>query len=148
MKRFYSTVIVLFCLFLNGYGQSGVILTEKGVSMPTYPVASSEKSPIFYRNEGHQGAQLRVYPLAMNDQYTGERLIKDTKMIILENEYVELGVAPDIGGKLYYATDKTNNYHFIYKNTSVKPSNIGMMGAWVSRMLSLDVNCPKSMQSI
>lgn len=51
---------------------------------------------------------------------------------MLENEYIELAVTPEIGGKLYYATNKTNDYHFIYKNNVVKPSNIGMTGAWVS----------------
>ncbi len=57
---------------------------------------------------------------------------KAWKALILENEYIKLCVTPEIGGKLYYATDKTNNYNFIYKNTVVKPSNIGMLGAWVS----------------
>ncbi|MDR2969250.1 MAG: DUF5107 domain-containing protein, partial [Tannerellaceae bacterium] len=28
--------------------------------------------------------------------------------------------------------DKTNNYNFIYKNNVVRPTNIGMTGAWVS----------------
>jgi tetratricopeptide (TPR) repeat protein len=41
-------------------------------------------------------------------------------------------VTPEIGGKLYYATDKTNNYNFVYKNNEVKPGNLGMTGAWVS----------------
>ena len=138
MKRFYCTVLVLICLFLNGYSQSGtpskVILTEKGISMPTYPVAPPEKNPIFFKDEAFQGASRHYYPLMVNDQYTNERIIQDWKTLVLENEYIELGITPDIGGKLYYATDKTNNYHFIYKNTVVKPSNIGMTGAWVSEI--------------
>nr|MBD3622564.1 DUF5107 domain-containing protein [Sunxiuqinia sp.] len=70
--------------------------------------------------------------MAQNDQYTNERIEKAWKALVLENEYIELGITPDIGGKLYYATDKTNDYHFVYKNNVVKPSNIGMTGAWVS----------------
>ena len=132
MKRFYFTVVVMICFVLNGFSQSGVILTEKNVPMPTYTTALPEKSPIFYRNEAFQGAERRYYPLMMNDQYINERLIKEHKFVTLENEYIELGITPDIGGKLYYATDKSNNYNFIYKNDVVKPSNIGMTGAWVS----------------
>jgi hypothetical protein len=68
----------------------------------------------------------------MNDQYTNERVDQPWKMVVLENDYIELAIAPEIGGKLYYATDKTNDYHFVYKNDVVRPSNIGMTGAWVS----------------
>ena len=134
MKRFYCTALIVICLLTNGYGQSKpeVSLSEKRVSMPTYPVAPSDKNPIFFRNEAYQGASRHYYPLMLNDQYTNERIEKEWQTLVLENEYIELGITPEIGGKLYYATDKTNNYHFIYKNNVVKPSNIGMTGAWVS----------------
>jgi tetratricopeptide (TPR) repeat protein len=134
MKKIYLILILIFSLLMNGYsqGKSEVIMTEKQVAMPTYPVAPNDKNPIFFRNENHQGASRHVYPLKLNDQHTGKRVIQEWKTVVLENEYIEIGVTPDIGGKLYYATDKTNNYHFIYKNDVVKPSNIGMVGAWVS----------------
>jgi tetratricopeptide (TPR) repeat protein len=54
------------------------------------------------------------------------------KALILENDYIKLCVMPELGGKLWYATDKSNGYNFVYKNNVVKPSNIGMLGAWVS----------------
>ncbi len=100
--------------------------------MPTYNTAPAETSPIFFRGEAYQGASRHYYPLKMNDQYTHERVKKEWKHLVLENEYIELGITPEIGGKLYYATDKTNGYNFVYKNHVVKPSNIGMTGAWVS----------------
>ena len=137
MKTKVNCIIFLItCLFLNGYSQSNtqskVTLTDKWISMPTYIVAPPDKNPIFFKNEAYQGASRHYYPLKLNDQYTNERVEQDWHTIVLENEYIELGITPDIGGKLYYATDKTNNYHFIYKNTVVRPSNIGMTGAWVS----------------
>ena len=112
-KKLYFTVILIFSFLLNGYSQlkSEVIITEKQVAMPTYVVAPNDKNPIFFRNENHQGASRHVYPLKLGNQYTNERVVHDWKTIVLENEYIELGVTPDIGGKLYYATDKTNNYH-------------------------------------
>ena len=131
MKKIFLIYIVSCISFLS-FAQSQVILKEESVVMPTYTVAPAEKSPIFFRNEAYQGASRHYYPLAMNDQYTNERIMKPWKMVVLENEYVKLGISPEIGGKIYYATDKTNDYHFIYKNNVVKPSNIGMIGAWVS----------------
>jgi hypothetical protein len=131
MKRYFSIIIFLAVAQIVS-AQSEVTLKEEMVVMPTYPVAPAEKSPIFFRNEAYQGASRHYYPLAMNDQYTNERIEKAWKMVVLENDYIELGVSPEIGGKIYYATDKTNDYHFIYKNNVVKPSNIGMTGAWVS----------------
>jgi hypothetical protein len=68
----------------------------------------------------------------MNDVISNEKSDQKWKALILENEYIKLCVTPEIGGKLYYGTDKTNGYNFIYKNGVVKPSNIGMLGAWVS----------------
>lgn len=128
-------VIFLTGMFINVqilFAQTGVTLRENQVEMPTYPVAPAEKSPIFFRGEAYQGASRHYYPLKMNDQYTNERVEQSWKHLVLENEYIELAITPEIGGKLYYATDKTNGYHFIYKNNVVKPSNIGMTGAWVS----------------
>jgi tetratricopeptide (TPR) repeat protein len=136
MKKLTFALCMIICLFLNGYAQpgaqSGVTLTEKSVSMPTYVVAPPDKNPFFFRNEAYQGASWHYYPLKMNDQYLNERKMQDWKTVVLENEYIELGITPDIGGKLYYATDKSNDYHFIYKNEVVRPSNIAMTGAWVS----------------
>ena len=131
MKQ-YISIIIFLALAQTAFAQSEVTLKEESVVMPTYPVAPAEKSPIFFRNEAYQGASRHYYPLTMNDQYTHERIEKAWKMVVLENDYIELGISPEMGGKIYYATDKTNDYHFIYKNNVVKPSNIGMTGAWVS----------------
>ncbi len=127
--------LIVFCLFniiFILYPQDKVSLEEKSIVLPTYPVAPADKNPIFFRGEAFQGASRHYYPLKLNDQYTNERIDKAWQTIVLGNEYIELGVTPEIGGKLYYATDKTNNYNFIYKNNAVRPSNIGMTGAWVS----------------
>lgn len=132
MKLFY--LLFVFCILIapSAYSQSAVKLEEKQVILPTYPVAQAEKSPVFFRDEAYQGASRHYYPLKLNDQFLSEKREQPWKMILLENEYIELAIAPEIGGKLYYARDKSNDYHFIYKNNVVKPSNIGMTGAWVS----------------
>ncbi|WP_436413062.1 hypothetical protein, partial [Petrimonas sp.] len=83
---------MIIYLFQNGYAQSQVIMTEKQVAIPTYLVAPNDKNPIFFRKENHQGASRHVYPLKLGDQYTNERVIQEWRTIILENEYIELGV--------------------------------------------------------
>jgi len=111
---------------------SQVTVSEQDWVLPTYPVSQPDKNPMFFKGESYQGASKYVYPYGLNDVISGEKIDKAWKALILENEYIKLCITPEIGGKLYYATDKSNNYNFIYKNNVVKPSNIGMLGAWVS----------------
>lgn len=121
-------------MFLSGLNSlfAQVKLSEELWTLPTYKVLPPEKAPIFFTNENYQGASKYVYPYALNDMISNEKENHDWKALVLENEYIKLCITPEIGGKLYYATDKTNNYNFVYKNNEVKPGNLGMTGAWVS----------------
>jgi tetratricopeptide (TPR) repeat protein len=95
-------------------------------------VEKPDKNPMFFKGESYQGASKVIYPYGLNDVISHDKKDHEWKALVLENEYIKLCVTPEIGGKLYYATDKTNNFNFIYKNNVVRPSNIGMLGAWVS----------------
>jgi tetratricopeptide (TPR) repeat protein len=121
----------LFFLVANSILAQVRIAEEQWV-LPTYAVNPPDKNPMFFKGESYQGASKVIYPYALNDMISNERVEQAWKALILENEYIKLCVTPEIGGKLYYGTDKTSNYNFIYKNNVVKPSNIGMTGAWVS----------------
>ncbi|MGQ9619597.1 MAG: DUF5107 domain-containing protein [Bacteroidales bacterium] len=131
MRHLAKPVLIVFITLINLPLKPQVIFSETEWVLPTYPVESN-KNPMFFRNESYQGASRYIYPLALNDVISDRRIEKAWKALFLENEYIKICVMPEIGGKLYYATDKTNNYNFIYKNNVVKPSNIGMTGAWVS----------------
>jgi tetratricopeptide (TPR) repeat protein len=109
-----------------------VKISEQEWIIPTYKVSPPDKNPMFFKGESYQGASKIIYPYGMNDVISNEKSDQKWKALILENEYIKLCVTPEIGGKLYYGTDKSNGYNFIYKNGVVKPSNIGMLGAWVS----------------
>lgn len=131
----HSLLLISFLTFLfsqinNLFAQ--VKISEQQWVLPTYKVMPPDKNPMFFKGEVYQGASKVIYPYALNDVISNEKADKSWKALILENEYIKLCVTPEIGGKLYYATDKTNNYNFFYKNNVVKPSNIGMTGAWVS----------------
>jgi len=130
--EFWFTLLFITGSVLPCFAQNGVKISEEFKTLPTYPVEPAEKAPIFFNGGSFQGAQRVVYPYAQNDVISNKRENKAWKFLTLENEYIQLGVTPEIGGKLYYAKDKSNNYNFIYRNNEVKPSNIGMLGAWVS----------------
>jgi tetratricopeptide (TPR) repeat protein len=129
--RILITGLLLF-LYAGVSIKAQVKLSEESWVLPTYPVAPPEKAPIFFTGESYQGASKFIYPLKLNDIISNEKTDQAWKALILENEYIKLCITPEIGGKLYYATDKSTNYNFIYKNDVVKPGNIGMTGAWVS----------------
>ena len=60
-------------------------------------------------------------------------------MVYLENEYVKIGILPEIGGKIFEAIDKTNGYNFIYNQHVIKPALISLLGAWISGGIEWDL---------
>jgi len=50
----------------------------------------------------------------MNDVISDEKTDRAWKTVTLENEYIRLCIAPEIGGKLYYATDKFERVQFLF----------------------------------
>ncbi len=127
-----NQTILFLLLFFSTSIFAQVKISEQQWVLPTYKEMPPDKNPMFFKGESYQGASKVIYPYALNDMISNEKADKSWKALILENEYIKLCVTPEIGGKLYYGTDKTNNYNFFYKNNVVKPSNIGMTGAWVS----------------
>ena len=87
---------------------------------------------MFYLGKGSQGAQGRVYPYPLYDSLTSIKSNKAYKIVYLENEWVRIGVLPEIGGRLFEAVDKSNGYNFIYRQHVIKPALIGLIGAWIS----------------
>lgn len=133
LPRFQLVFSLLLTLSLaSGPLLAQVKISEENWVLPTYPVYPPDKNPMFFKGESYQGASRVIYPYALNDMISNEKTDKAWKALVLENEYIKLAVTPEIGGKVYYGTDKTNNYNFHYRNNVVKPSNIGMTGAWVS----------------
>ena len=129
-------ILVLSLLLLQvppaARAQQDVQMYEKEITLPTYVTARPEVNPIFYTGRVYQGAQGRVYPYALHDDLTDRLEERAYTGLFLENEYLQIMVLPEIGGKLWMARDKTNGYDFIYNNGVVKPALIGMLGAWTS----------------
>jgi len=124
--------MLCYLLKAGNVGNEKVRIWEEPLTLPTYIVGEPEKSPIFMHNFAYQRAKRCVYPYAMDDNITNVRLEKNYKALYLENEYVKVCIIPELGGRILYAIDKTNNYDIFYRQTVIKPANIGMPGAWIS----------------
>jgi tetratricopeptide (TPR) repeat protein len=116
----------------SAVSDQAVVIRERPVVIPTYEAGPPERNPIFYTQESYQGAQKRIYPYALQDQLTHARVEKTYTSLELENPYVAISVLPQLGGRLFSATDKTNQYDFFYRQHVIKPALIGMLGAWIS----------------
>ncbi len=68
----------------------------------------------------------------MYDNLTFKKENTKYRIAYLENEFVRIGILPEVGGRLFEAVDKTNNYDFIYRQHVIKPALIGLIGAWIS----------------
>jgi tetratricopeptide (TPR) repeat protein len=127
----------LFCWFFNLPDISAQVQLREGSQIiKTYIQTPPNEMPRFYEGRNHQGVQRRIYPYPFDDGLTTRTEDVGYPMIFLENEYIQLKLAPEQGGRMYAAYDKTNGYEWIYENHVVKPSLIGMVGNWRSGSLA------------
>jgi tetratricopeptide (TPR) repeat protein len=87
---------------------------------------------MFYFGRASQGAEGRIYPYPLYDDLTDRKEDRHYRIVYLENEYLKVGILPEIGGRVFSAVDKTNGYDFFYRQHVIKPALIGLTGAWIS----------------
>ncbi len=133
MVKKYFLVTVFACFLVTiALGQSSVRVWEESLVFPTYRLDPPDLNPMFYEHESYQGAKKKIYPYPFQDAVTNIREQKTYKALYLENDYVKLSILPELGGRLFSAVDKTNNYEIFYHQHVIKPALIGMLGAWIS----------------
>jgi tetratricopeptide (TPR) repeat protein len=102
------------------------------VCIPTYGVGERDRNPMFLEKRVYQGSSGRVYPWPVIDRIEDEKHDQAYQIVFLENEYIQIQVMPELGGRIYRAIDKTNQYDFVYWNKVIKPALVGLTGPWVS----------------
>jgi len=134
MKKLFITCIIISIIISTTslYSQQPVKVSEEQMVLPTYQLGAPEVNPAFYVPKDCQGTKAIIYPYPMLDKLTDKKADVVYKAVVLENEFIKICVIPELGGRLYYAIDKTNNYNFVYYNHVVKPALIGSNGAWIS----------------
>ena len=105
---------------------------EEKLVVPTYPADAPERAPMFYEGRAYQGAKGAVYPYPFIDKLFDQKEDHAYKAVYLENEFVKICVLPELGGRIFEAIDKTDQYNFFYRQHVIKPALIGMLGAWIS----------------
>lgn len=142
LKSFYFRLQYYICCRIAGVmilvipsvlsAQSAVTIKEADEIIPTYISGAPEPNPMFFFKKESQGAEGRIYPYPLYDNLTNKKGEKSYHLIYLENEYVKIGILPEIGGRVFSALDKTNNYDFVYRQHVIKPALIGLIGSWIS----------------
>ena len=118
MARLLYNTSVLFFTVITVF--SGTCLAEPPVKiwqqpeiMPTYLVNPPGRNPRFYNGRAYQGAQGRIYPYPIYESLSDKRVERAYDMVYLENQYTQICILPEIGGRLFGGLDKTKNYDFI-----------------------------------
>jgi tetratricopeptide (TPR) repeat protein len=121
--------------------QEVAVKIEK-MSIPTYEAAEYEEMPVFAFNRSHQGTIGNPFPHRVVDRIRRDSVIdRDYTAVFIENEYLEIIVLPELGGRIFAAKDKTNGYDFFYRQHVIKPALIGIYGLWISG--GLEFNWPR-----
>ena len=111
---------------------NSVSVWEEKVIIPTYEIGEAEKNPMFLEKRVYQGSCGKVYPYPTIEKISTEKTDKEYTALYLENEYLKIMILPELGGRIQRATDKTNNYDFVYYNQVIKPALVGLTGPWIS----------------
>jgi tetratricopeptide (TPR) repeat protein len=118
---------------MNSSHASSVSAWEETVTIPSYPTPDPDPNPMFLEKRVNQGASGRVYPNPLTDYVANNtKTDKAYHAVFIENEYLQLMILPEIGGRIHVGFDKTNGYDFFYRQHVVKPALIGLIGSWIS----------------
>jgi len=78
------------------------------------------------------GRDARLYPYHSFEGYAVTPEPRPWKVVRLENDYIEVFVLPEVGGKVWGAVVKETGHEFIYRNEVMKFRNISLRGPWTS----------------
>lgn len=100
-------------------------ISEDVRSIATYPFDEPNPVPMLTRDA-------RLYPYHSFEGYSATSLPRDWKVVTLENEWIQVFVLPEVGGKVWGAVVKKTGHEFIYRNEVLKFRNIALRGPWTS----------------
>ena len=116
---------LLFVFPLLATAQKAVV-TETEKEFLTYPFGEPSPVPILAERSN------RIYPYHSFDGYSATGQKQKWKVVKLENDYIEVYILPQVGGKVWGAIEKSTGKEFIYRNEVMKFRNISMRGPWTS----------------
>ncbi len=124
MVRFFFAATI-FILCNHAQAQKATVSIENRL-IATYPY--SDPNPI--ANLGIQ--KKKIYPYFSFDGYSRTSRPQSWKIVKLENDFIEVYILPEIGGKVWGAREKSTGKNFIYQNGVMKFRNVALRGPWTS----------------
>jgi len=120
MKTILTTLAA--CFLTAALAQNPATVKEYQKVFKTYPF--SDPDPVARMGN--------IYPYFRFDGYTDKGVDQSWKVVELENDYISVIILPEVGGKIWAATDKATGKPFLYYNHVVKFRDIAMRGPWTS----------------
>ncbi|MGD8331786.1 MAG: DUF5107 domain-containing protein, partial [Acidobacteriota bacterium] len=119
-------LLLAACLALPAAAAAqGARISEEMRTLATYPFSEPDPVPILARDA-------RLYPYHSFEGYSATSEPRAWKIVKLENDYIEVYVLPEVGGKVWGAVVKETGHEFIYRNEVMKFRNIALRGPWTS----------------
>jgi hypothetical protein len=123
MKCTFLLPVILFNNLLAAAQNNAPTVKEYKKYFTTYPFSDPDPVP---------KPQTTIYPYYRFDGFTDKPIQKEWKVVEMENDYIKLVILPEVGGKIWSATEKSTGKDFIYNNHVVKFRDIAMRGPWTS----------------
>jgi tetratricopeptide (TPR) repeat protein len=121
LKCSFGFLIAVFMCIYTAEGRQATV-KESNQVFRTYPF--SDPDPV--------AKMTNIYPYFRFEGYSITPLDRKWKVVTLENPYIKVTIAPEIGGKILGAFEKSTGKAFIYANNVVKFREIAMRGPWTS----------------
>ena len=123
-------------LFILGIGPLEVTaqtaeIVEEIRTLETYPFSEPNPVPILTRDR-------RLYPYHSFEGYAATSQPQEWKVVRMENDYIQVFVLPEVGGKVWGAVVRETGHEFIYRNEVMKFRNIALRGPWTSGGIELN----------
>ncbi len=115
----------------SGGETPGATVSERKETIRTYPYSDPDPVPIFTRS-GMWGQGQRLYPYFFYNGFSAGAVDREWTVVRLENPYVRVAVLPEVGGKVWGATEKATGRDFLYTNHVLKFREIALRGPWTS----------------
>jgi tetratricopeptide (TPR) repeat protein len=105
---------------------------EETIVIPTYELGPEDPyPPLFVGRRGliHPGSRI-VYPYPLQEEMYNRRADRTWRIVYAENEFLRVGVLPELGGRVLSVFDKVAGQEALYRNHVIKYARIGIRGAF------------------
>ena len=120
-KEKMMMLVPLAVMAVTGFCGARVDVGERAIK--TYPFGDPDPIP---------ATDTTRYPYFRYDGSTDDAVTQVWKTVTLENDRIRVVLLPEVGGKVWAATDKVTGNDFLYCNHVMKFRDIAMRGPWVS----------------